>query len=317
MAGGVIKILDYADHAAQLGRDVRLWAPPLPDVSAAVSSLPVVERLLTNAAVTIRDVRQLDIPEPNPLIIFTEPTHIDRIDAVTGRSLGARLIHLIQGTRHANPRWQAGRNYRLLHRPMTRIAVSDQVAAAIGPHTNQRYPLAVILEGHDCDYFAGRPLAWQGEPDHLPLRVLYTTWKSDFGLRVAEHLRNDGRFEFTSIGDECSWPALRNHYHAADVLLCTPGPEEGFYLPGLEAMAARVAVVTPLVGGNEAYILRGDNALVTDYEDIESNARCLEQLLSPALRQRLIVAGQDTCDQHRLDRERSDFASLLATIDGN
>jgi glycosyltransferase involved in cell wall biosynthesis len=82
-------------------------------------------------------------------------------------------------------------------------------------------------------------------------------------------------------------------------------------------MAARVAVVSPLVGGNAAYLRHGENALVSPFEDVGSTVRNLEALLDADTRQRLVDAGEATCAQHTLERERSEFASLLSTLDGN
>ena len=318
LAGGVIKILDYADHAAKLGIATTLWAPPLPPVDEPVHTLPVMQRLLANQRVALRPINELAI-EPDATVLFTEPTHHLAIEQSSSVSLGARLIHLVQGTRHANPTWNDGLNFRLLHRPMTRIVVSDEVADAIAPLANDTHDVHTIVEGHDCAYFADdqSPI---DTPANAPLRVLYATWKSDLGDRVAEAINTlpagPGRpIVFIAIRTALGWPALRNRYRGADVLLCCPGPEEGFYLPGLEAMAARVAVVTAIVGGNAAYVRPDENALVASYDDVDSHVAAIQRLRDePALHQRLIAAGSDTVGHHTLERERSEFGEVLSGI---
>lgn len=317
LAGGVIKLLDYADHAQRLGIATTLWAPPKPTESNdPIASLPVYERLLSSGQVRIRHLDDLEFAA-DATVLFTEPTHHRLIELAHHNPLGERLIHLVQGTRHATPNWNDGLNYRLLHRPMTRIAVSDQVANAIVPIVNTRYDVHTIVEGHDWEYFSGRPTpnSATSESGTRRLRVLYTTWKSDLGDRIANAASDGDDFAFVAVRTPLAWPTLRNRYHGADVLLCTPGVQEGFYLPGLEAMAARAVVVTALVGGNEAYIRADVNALVVPYDDVAAHLRALRTLRDDAeLRNRLLAGGVETLRAHTLDRERAAFAEVLSAI---
>lgn len=316
LAGGVIKILDYAEHASALGITTTLWAPPVPDADDLIHTLPVVQRLRNDPNVAIEPLENLAVTNADT-VLFTEPTHHELIERSLSCSLGARLIHLVQGTRHANPRWHDGRNYRLLHRPMTRISVSVEVSAAISPLVNAAFLLHTIPEGHDTAFFSGRP-ASPAQASQAPLRVLYTTWKSDLGDRVAAALDTlDPRPNVACIAvrEAAGWPTLRNRYHGADVLLCTPGPQEGFYLPGLEAMAAGVAVVTALVGGNAAYVESGHNALVVPYDDVNAHVEALRLLASDNdLRTSMIQNGYATLKNHTLSREREAFGDVLRTI---
>jgi hypothetical protein len=315
LAGGVIKVLDYANHAVVAGaRAVHLWAPPLPHSDSPVRTLPALRALIDSPVVSIEPLDQLSVTSGHRcLVLFTEPTHYPLIERAIQSPLGARLVHLVQGTRHANPAWNDGYNYRLLHRPMSRIMVTEQVADATRPHTNTRYPTTTILEGHDCEFFAsGAPS--RSEVGH-PLRVLYTTWKSDLGDRVSDALRNDDSITFRAIRSEIGWPELREEYHRSDVLLCTPGPQEGFYLPGLEAMAAGCAVVSALVGGNEAYMVEGHNILGAEYDDVEDHGLALQMLAGDvALRTSLIDAGRTTASSHSLEREQRSFSDFLLEL---
>ena len=329
LAGGVIKILDYAAHGVDLGLTVTLWAPPLPDEDHVIHQLPVARRMIDESAVVIKPLSELDLRSADDgsevdgalghVTLFTEPTHHQLIERAITAPLGSRLCHLIQGTRHANPLWQDGMNYRLLHRPMTRIAVTPQVYDAISPLVNQRFATTTILEGHAADYFAGRPnpgaISGSASTSARPLRVLYMTWKSDLGDRVASLLKDDPRVTFIAIRSETAWPALRNRYHGADVLVCSPGPEEGFYLPGLEAMAADVAVVSSVVGGNATYLRNDANALVVPYDDAAAHAAALLRLAEqPDMRSELIRQGRETVGDFTLDRERSEFKAVLDTL---
>lgn len=315
MAGGVIKILDYARHAISGGvHEVHVWAPPVPPHDHPIHSLPVFASLKDAPSVTFRALHELDFGDDlEPWVLFTEPTHHALIEAAATHALHHRLIHLIQGTRHANPTWSDGRNYRLLHRPMSRIMVTEQVAAAVAPHANERFPMRTIIEGHDGAYFAaGAP---KQTTTRSVFRVLYATWKTDLGDRVAELLVDDPSFTFDAVRRECGWPELRRRYHSADLFICSPGPEEGFYLPGIEAMAARCAVVSSFVGGNESYLDEGSNVLRAAYDDAAAHAQALITLARDAtLRQTLIAAGLATVERHRLDPERENFLDMLATL---
>ena len=319
LAGGVIKILDYANHAVTLGKKTTLWAPPLPPHDDLVYSLPVLSQLLSNDLLTVAKHDQFDMSHAaigdDDVVLFTDPTDHERIERATAQFLGPRLIHLIQGTRHGNPRWQEGRNVRLLHLPMSRIAVSEQVTNAIRPFTDSTFPVHTIPEGHDCEYFAGRPMVPNATPGHT-LRVLYMTWKSDLGNRVAEALAGDDRFRFIAVHTQLGWPTLRNRYHGADIFLAAPGPEEGFYLPGIEAMAAGLAMITSVVGGNASYVEDGLNAFVVGYDDVSAHVDALHSLANdPELRRVLVAGGAATAKNRTLDSERDGFAQLLNTLE--
>ena len=133
----------------------------------------------------------------------------------------------------------------------------SKVEEAVAPVVNDRFESRTIVEGHNWGYFSGPST----RTDPGPLRVGYTTWKSTIGDRVADAFAGDSRFAFNAIREAARWSDIRELYHSSDVFLATPGPEEGFYLPGLEAMAANNVVVSPFVGGNKAYLRADDGDL--------------------------------------------------------
>jgi glycosyltransferase involved in cell wall biosynthesis len=144
---------------------------------------------------------------------------------------------------------------------------------------------------------------------------LYATWKSDLGDRVADLLHDRTDVTFDPIRGECGWPELRRRYHAADLFICSPGPEEGFYLPGLEAMAAGCGVVSSFVGGNASYMVDGQNMLGATYDDAASHANSLVTLVENSeLRNALIDGGANAVVHHRLQREAAEFADFLSTL---
>ena len=317
MAGGVIKVLDYAEHAAQLDIETTLWAPPRPDPGDTVFTLPVIERLNTHSSVSLRGLDDLEFDD-DATVLFTEVGHHRLIEAAMDRPLGDRLIHLVQGTRHANARWNGGANYRLLHRPMTRIAVSTAVADAIEPLVNPNGRTVTIREGHDWPFFA-KDVPASPVPASHRLRILYTTWKTDLGERIARRLDDSPVHDDVaciSVSTPLGWPALRNRYHGADVFICTPGPEEGFYLPGLEAMAAGAAVITSLVGGNAEYVRDGENAIVVPYDDVDAHVQAIERLVTDRSLLNRLTQGPATevLSNHSLADERMAFADVLREV---
>lgn len=314
MAGGVIKLLDYVGHALEAGVErIRLWGPPLDDRDVPLLTVPRVRALVESDRVHIDALDHLEFAHPDPWILFTEPAHHRHVERALSTAPRHRLIHLVQGTRHANAEWNGGLHYRLLHRPMTRVVVSEQVARAVEPHVNTRFPTRTIVEGHDLDFFA------RGAPDRAGSRsthrVLYTTWKSDLGDRIAELESNNPSLTFDAIRRECGWPELRRRYHDADFFVCTPGPEEGFYLPGIEAMAAGCVVVGAAVGGNAAYMDADRNALVVDYDAATDHAEALRVLAADTERAAsLRTNARSTVAAHDLRREAAEFADLLGEL---
>lgn len=310
--GGVIKIFDYLHHTLDIGFDRAVaWGPPLPGPEAAIRDHAAYRRALDDDRIRFGLLRDLELPQ-SAWVLFSEPSqHPDIELALPPGSDRRRMIHLVQNTRHANPRWHLGFPYLLLHRPVTRVFVTNEVADAVRPLANDRFPSTTIVEGHDWPFFS-RPDA---EPSVGPLRVGYTTWKSTIGDEVAAALDDDDRFRFDAIRAPAGWLELRDLYHRSDVWLCAPGPEEGFYLPGLEAMAADCVVVSALVGGNRAYLEPGRNCLEAGFEDVPSHVRALERLTAEAgLGERLRRGGHETTAKHTLERERDEFGGFVAML---
>ena len=310
--GGVIKIFDYLHHTVDIGFDRAVaWGPPLPGPDAPIRDHAAYRRALDDDRIRFGLLRDLELPR-SAWVLFSEPSqHPDIERALPPGSERRRVIHLVQNTRHANPRWHLGFPYLLLHRPVTRLFVTEEVAAAVQPVANDRFPSTTIVEGHDWEFFSRDAV----DPTAGPLRVGYTTWKSPIGDEVAAALAGDDRFRFDAIRAPASWNELRELYHRSDVWLCAPGPEEGFYLPGIEAMAARCSVVSALVGGNRAYLEPGVNCLEAGFEDVAGHVAALEQLhADPGLRDRLRRGGRATIARHTLARERDEFADFVTML---
>jgi hypothetical protein len=314
--GGVVKIFDYLVHALGLGYTAEVHCPVALGAQEALFEIPRFAGLREDPRVSFHDGISVGV-RANDWVLFSWPPNYEQIArGITPDAPHERVIHLVQGTRHANPAFAGGYALRLLARPMARIMVSEEVMEACAPHVNGESASRMILEAHDWPFFHLR------REGGLPpvIRVGYTTWKSEAGVEVERTLleRGDTRFEFRSIRGRASWEEIRGLMHWSDVFLCCPGPQEGFYLPGLEALAAGAIVVTPDVGGNRAYCRFGENCVQARYEEPADYVAALDRLAgSPAeLVEDMRARGYATLERHTLEREAGEFAEFLIEVAG-
>jgi glycosyltransferase involved in cell wall biosynthesis len=309
-AGGVVKIFDYLVHALDMGYEAQVRCPLPVDPGDPLWSIPRFSGLCEDPRVGFHDSMSVGVGARD-WVVFSWPPHYEEIArGMSSETPHERVVHLVQNTRHANPSFAAGYAIRLLARPMARIMVSHEVMAACRPHLNERSACATIVEGHDWPFFDRQREGGLS----APVRVGYTTWKSGIGVEIQRAM--DDRFSFRSIRRTASWQEVRELLHWCDIFLCCPGPEEGFYLPGLEALAAGALVVTPDVGGNRAYCRFGENCLLVGHDRLDDYVTALTSLagwpsdLVSAVRRR----GYETVRHHTLDRERSAFGRFLVDL---
>ncbi len=320
--GGVVKTFDYAHHALDLGLRVSVSSPEPYDPGADLFGIARLSPLTDDERVTFHSRSRLDFGPDDLALISLPPNYDTALASLPPGASPERIIHLVQNTRHANPRWLRGYPLRLLTRPAARIATSPFVADAIAPWLDPRALMRVNLIGHDLEPFSHeRTGGFDGTagPDGStgrPLRVAYTTWKSEVGDGVARSLQDDDRFEFRAIRTTATWSELRDLYTWSDVFLSTPNRQEGTYLPGLEAMAAGSIVVTPDAGGNMDYCMPGENCLLVGFGDVDAyRAALLELAAAPAERiAGLRGAGYGVIGNFTLARERDGFAAFLEEL---
>jgi glycosyltransferase involved in cell wall biosynthesis len=225
------------------------------------------------------------------------------------------VISIVQNVRWANPTFERGYAVRLLSRPMARIMTNDVVLEACRPYLNRSSMTEVIMLGNDSDFFAKE----RSGGFKAPIKVGYTTWKSDVGDRVAAMFRgrNSG-FRFRAIREPVGWKELKKLYHWSDVFLATPLIEEGFYMPGLEAMAAGAVVISSDAGGNRAYCRFGENCVQARFDDAEDYAAALLSLkdAGPGEVERLRRGGYAAVKSHTLEHERDRFGEFMVRLTG-
>lgn len=213
---------------------------------------------------------------------------------------GRHVVNLVQGFRHLEP----GSFLRAcLARPATRICVSSALADAIRPLANGPVhvaptaiapPAVTMLPGRTTQIFIGGakdPALAEAVAAALgsaatvvlaaaPLR------REDFLMRIAQ----------------------------AQVAVLLPLPQEGFFLPPLEAMHLGTAVVTCECLGSRDYCLDQVNSLVIarDAGALAAAARCL--LGDEALRGALVAQGEETAAGRTLAKERAVYLEQLRAL---
>ena len=310
--GGVVKIFDYVNHALSLGYEPVVCCP-----ETYKPTMPLFRNERFSGISPENGIRFTDLEKaavgPFELAFVSWPEHYEIVERRMSRwTLHEQVICIVQNVRWANPKFTGGYALRLLTRPMARIMTNEVVLEAVKPYLNTSSLNEVIPLGHDVGFFHRERSGGLGSP----VRVGYTTWKSDVGDRVAGIL--DGRgFEFRAVRDPVGWDELRDLYHWADVFLATPLAEEGFYMPGLEAMAAGAILLTPDAGGNMAYCRFGENCLEVALDDEKSYVRALEALRRMRLEEmeRLRQNGYATAARHTLKQEREEFARFMEHLE--
>jgi hypothetical protein len=310
--GGVVKIFDYANHARSLG-----YRPVIACPEKYKRGLPLFQ-ISRFSDISPENGIRFTTPEkvsvgPNDLAFLSWPTHYEIVEPRMSRwTRHEQIIFIVQNVRWANPSFTNGYAIRLLSRPMARIMTNDVVLEAVKPYLNLSSMSEVILLGHDCGFFTKERAGGLG----TPIKVGYTTWKSDVGDEVALLLKGSSEFKFRAIREPVSWDELRKLYHWADVFLATPLVEEGFYLPGLEAMAAGAVVISSDAGGNRAYCNFGENCIQVGLDDADGYVDVLKTLRSESAQKIdwMRRNGYETVKRHTLAHEQERFADFLERL---
>ena len=312
--GGVVKIFDYVNHAVSLGYEPVIACPETYKPGLPLFGMERVSRLTPENGVRFTDPEKVAVG-PHDLAFLSWPTHYGVVEPRLSRwTRHEQVIFIVQNVRWANPRWIGGYAVRLLSRPMARIMTNDVVLDAVRPYLNPSSMTEVILLGNESEFFAKRRSGGFGDR----VKVGYTTWKSGVGDEVARALADDSGFEFRAIREPVGWGELRDLYQWSDVFLATPLAEEGFYMPGLEAMAAGAVVITPDAGGNRAYCRFGENCRLVGFESAEEYVGALKDLRGGGAGEieGLRRAGYETVGRHTLERERELFGGFMHRLTG-
>ena len=283
-SGGHGKVFDYFNHALAGGWDARVYFTPQSLHDASNPWLAMPERVLDRYA-----------PERADALFIGGMDWLALGDACA--ATGKPVFNLIQHVRHGDPQHPL---YAFLTRPAQRICVSAPVAAAITASGRINGTVTVIE--------AALNLPHAGVAGTRETVFIDGIKQPALAGELTAVLRAEGRSVVL-----CDTPIARTRYLAAmaqaRVAVTLPHASEGFYLPGLEAMALGCATVVPDCVGNRAYLVAGSNALAPTLHcaALADAVRALDdQVLYATLRD----AGAATAARFTLARERAAFLRL-------
>ena len=291
--GGHQKVFDYFAHALALGVDARISFSP---------------RTHWDDSNPWSDYRERIVPfEPQDFdALFLAGRDWRRYPDDTSRP----VLNLIQHIRHADP---ASEVWPFLTRPAIRIAVSPEIAIAIEGTGRVNGATVTIPNGIDVPL---NPM-----PKATPVLVVAMKQPA-LGRQIAAALSAEG-IGVTVLGVQVARRELLEAMARASVVVVLPRSVEGFYLPGLEAMALADIAVVPDCVGNRSYCRDGRNclmpalecdALITSIRRARNLARSFRYRRIQRMRWRRAVAR--TLAFHSLTRERSQFAGILGDLAG-
>ena len=312
--GGVVKVFDYVNHALSLGYEPIIACPESYKPGLPLFEIPRFSGISPENGIPFTDLEKVAVG-PHDLAFLSWPTHYEIVEPRLSRwTRHEQVIFIVQNVRWANPKFTGGYAVRLLSRPMARIMTNDVVFEAVKLYLNPSSMSEVILLGNESGFFAKERTGGFGSP----MRVGYTTWKSGVGDEVARMLADDPRFEFRAIREPVGWRELRELYQWSDVFLATPLVEEGFYMPGLEAMAAGAVVISSDAGGNRAYCRFGENCIEVGFEDAGGYVGALKSLREGGTQEieRLRRGGYEVVKLHTLEHERERFGEFMERLVG-
>lgn len=216
------------------------------------------------------------------------------------------VINLVQGVRHA----EAGSVLRgFLPRRAVRVCVSTAVADAIAATGEINGPIEVIHAAVDVPMLARMGARQRGD------RVFVDAVKQPgMGRDVAARLGADG-VAVDLLVERLPRADYLARMAAAAIVVTLPEAAEGFYLPGIEALAmGRVLVQYDCVGGRD-YLVDGVNALVPARGAAAIVAAVARVRADPSLRNNLSKAAHETARRFDLPAERQGVHALLDQLD--
>ncbi|MGR3636714.1 MAG: glycosyltransferase [Shimia sp.] len=270
--GGIAKVLDYAVHAARQNLEVVFCCNDFhhENLSSALFKKPYFQQY--GSTIRICDSATLD-PKDTDILFFTLPSSHERLSTLYAAA-GCRnmqYIHLLQNVRLSNTAFDNGYSYRLLPKPLHRICITQEVVNSVAPFVDHPDDMELIPHGFDFEAFNCAP-----QQDD-PIMINFNTFKGDLGREIVRPFNRDPRVKKVRVSSTgISWRNLQNNYKKSSLFLGTPLPEEGLYLPGLEAMAAGQLVITPDAFGNRFYCDFSENCALVPWGDVDAYREHIE-----------------------------------------
>lgn len=308
--GGIAKLLDYAVHADHEKYDVHFVTITDNHIGSGVLDKPYYRR--SRHVVKLSKLDEVTFCDGD-IVLFSLPQDFNRLLKrlhICGYP-DVTIVHLVQNVRHENVFFENGIARQLLFKGLFRICITQQVYAVVSKYNISSEMTTVIPHCFDFIFFKNETLS------HVPtLRIGYNTFKSKFGELVqSECLKRNLPVTFLTANSGISWDNLRDFYFSCDVFLGTPLREEGYYLPGMEALAAGNILICPDAVGNKSY-LSNEFVKIPRFENVDDYVFEIELLLKTDCdaRAELRKSAVEFASQYRLEAEAelfNDFLNLL------
>lgn len=244
-------------------------------------------------------------------VLFLAGTDWRYLQAAGLEHLPNARINLIQHVRHAH----AGSELcGYLNRRAIRVCVSAEVADAIVATGQTNGPVLTIPNGVDLvpDVGPAKPPSRAAAPPEI-LIVGYK--RPALAAALATRLDQAG-IRHRALVDFLARPAFLDALARSDIAICLPHPEEGFYLPGLEAMASGCVTITLDCIGNRGFARASRNCLMPR-DDVDSLFAATKAALDMAdeERRRMRAEATKVVAAHSLAAERERFQAILGNVD--
>ncbi|PIL21984.1 hypothetical protein P775_01420 [Puniceibacterium antarcticum] len=245
-----------------------------------------------------------DYDPENAEILFVAGMDWTALAAHPGIEERVPVVNLVQGLRHASP---SNPLFGFLRRRAIRLCVSDQVAQALKATVLCNGPIHVIPNGIDfgllpvsdgivdCDIFVSGSKQPRLASD-LTARLQEQGYTVDCQI---EHLPRS---------------VFLTRMARTRVVVLLPLPEEGFYLPSLEALAMGLVVICPDCIGNRAFCIDRVTALTPPLDLDHLVAAVHEVTRDPLLSKTLRDKGKEISLRHDIRSERETFLNILEDI---
>ena len=221
-------------------------------------------------------------------------------------------INLIQHVRHAHEDHEL--HSYLTHRAV-RICVSEEVASALHSTAQVNGPVFTIPNGMDLPPIVRlQRLAATLQPRRRRFVVVVGYKRRALAKALAECLKK-AKVPHRLLLDFLPREKFLATLAEAEVAVCLPHAEEGFYLPALETMACGSTLVTLDCIGNRGFCHDAINCVIAPAEPHALTAATIRALsLDPKGRRALRRRAYQTVRQHSLAKERQRFHEILSDI---
>ncbi len=217
-----------------------------------------------------------------------------------GRLTKQKVINLIQHVRHAS---RSDARFDFLKRPAFRICASPEVYQVVAPIAVG--VTVVVKYGIPMELFRGARRRrrktigiWAGKNRAL-------------GAKLDQELTKR-RASVTLLGDYVTRREFAAAMQRHDLFVTLPNKTEGFYLPALEAMASRCAVVCSDARGNRSFCIHTQTCMMPRHNDYADHLGMIQQLMDDdKLREGIRQRGVTMARSYSLEAERADFFRFL------